>query len=351
MRGPMEGVGIPTDGQRALLCFPSHPVLPQPTVLDILRGLSVREKLLLGAVSRAWRRTLRDASYWASVDLSTAALGVGPGAGMALGGNGQRRVSDKLLLAVAAAAGGNMTSLDVSGHLNWPLHLHPPQEGAGPVEDEGLDGLALRALVEASPRLAVLRLLCPGRDVADVPLVAPGVRARHVFALLDPSLCPSLKQLDIDVCATPTQAARLLASPPVRVRRLVLEDHWGPSDLSRLAEGVAAHASLVELALLDAPLRASPELASLLAAVWSHGMAAVTLFAGREDSHLGGDALSALLSAGLPPRGPPLASLTVYNGRRPLVFASAGEVPRLCGSLRGYTRWGMLRPYEESIYY
>ena len=57
-----------------LSCFPDNPLVPNPAVLDIFGRLTLWEKLLLGAVSRAWRHTLRDSGLWSTVDLSTAGL-------------------------------------------------------------------------------------------------------------------------------------------------------------------------------------------------------------------------------------------------------------------------------------
>ena len=238
-----------------------------------------------------------------------------------------RRLSEGFLLAVGRASRGHLKCLDVSGHVNWPLHEHPPLVAV----DDQPEGSALLHVVSRSPRLATLRLLCPDREVADAPLVAPGVHARHVFALL--AAAPSLTCLDADVCVSPSDASFFLTSRKMRVRRLISEDHWVASDLGRLARDMVGHTSLRELALLDAPLSLGVELDALVSSLRSKGVEALTLFAGRVDSRLGGALLTRLLVSPKPPPELPLVSLTIYNGNRPLLFACAGELPRLCKAL------------------
>jgi hypothetical protein len=76
--------------------------LPHALALTVFALLPLDVRLRCSEVCRGWRATLSDTSFWRRLDLS--ASGVSP-----------KRVTDGLLRAAAARAGGQLEALDVSG--------------------------------------------------------------------------------------------------------------------------------------------------------------------------------------------------------------------------------------------
>jgi hypothetical protein len=144
---------------------PAIAALPLALVRHILSLLPVDCRLLCAGVCRSWRAALEDTSLWLRLDLS--ASGVSPVC----------VVTDKLLRAAAARAGGQLQSLDVSDctRLASDAVVAVATANAGTLRELHMIGVgwrrtllafALEKLLRAAPRLAVCEadVLC--REVA-----------------------------------------------------------------------------------------------------------------------------------------------------------------------------------------
>jgi hypothetical protein len=216
--------------------------LPLAVALKILALLPVDCRLRCAEVSRAWRAALTDCGVWARLDFS-------PTNGVVA------RVTNALLLAAAARAGGALQALDLS-NCNGNLFE------------------ALLRVVADTDASMTLRMRRTGR-VLDMFLDDEQVR----------TLCaaPQLQRIEADVrCRTREDAVRMLRCEPpfgpLRVHRLLL--FMNPADdagVLALASAVLSNTSLRELAFVHAPLHTPAALDVLVDAVVARRLSSLNL--------------------------------------------------------------------------
>jgi hypothetical protein len=252
------------------------PPLPHAVALAIFALLPVDTRLRCRAVCRGWRAVLGDVSLWLRLDLS------------AESGVASRMMTDALLRAAAARAGGGLQSLAVADcrAVSWEALLGVATANAATLREARL---CLGALGE--------------------------LRCDQLEALL--RTAPLLGTLQADVACTAAEARRLLRNEPpfaaLRVRRLAVSTFEAGGEVATLALAAdmtthaAAHASLQELCLFDLPLNAAAALDTLVQAAITCRLRRLDLLACRL-SPASAPALARLLGGGA------LTTLQIYAG-------------------------------------
>jgi hypothetical protein len=267
------------------------PPLPPSLALAIFALLPVDARLRCREVCRGWRAVLLERSLWLRLDLSKASGGLA------------RPATDALLRAAASRAGGQLHALDVS-------------------DCEGFTFACLRAVLTANA--GTLRELRHWKD----DFSCLGFDAAHTLL----RAAPQLLLFDTGVaCDSVADAQRLLRNEgvwaPMRVRKLaVVFNTQTEAAVLSLASDAAAHASLVNLALIDAPLDTPAALDAVVTAALANRFSNIAL----SDCNLcpaSAPALARLLGGGA------LRALWIENGDVPLLDAAAAEV--LADALRG----------------
>jgi hypothetical protein len=260
------------------------PPLPLSLALFIFALLPVDARLRCREVCRGWRAVLLERSLWLRLDMS-------PKAGLA------RPARDALLRAAAARAGGQLQFLDVS-------------------ECKGITHACLLAVLAANAgALRELRVwTAHGIFCTEFTRIEELLRA-----------APQLCVFDADIlCGSVAEAQRLLrkegAFAPLRLRKLnVLFVTQTEADVLSLAEDSAAHASLVDLYLVNAPLDTPAALDALVAAALANRFSALSCAFCRL-SPASTPALARLLG------GDALRSLYIANKHTPLLDAATAAV-------------------------
>jgi hypothetical protein len=250
--------------------------LPLSLVLAIFALLPVDQRLLCRAVCRGWRAVLGDVSLWLRLDLS------------AESGVASRMVTDALLQAAAARAGGSLLSLTV---MDCPAVTRE----------------ALLAVATASAVTLREARLCLG--------ALGELSCEQLEALV--RTAPLLRTLHADVTCTAAEARRLLRNEPpfeaLRVRRLAVSTFEAGGEVAMLALAAdmtthdVAHASLQELCLFDLPLNAAAVMDALVQAALTCRLRRLDLLACRL-SPASAPALARLLGGGA------LTTLQIYAG-------------------------------------
>ncbi len=204
--------------------------LPQAFLLLILALLPVDTRLRCAEVCRDWRAALAERSLWLRLALSPE--------------SGVRFVTDKLLGAAAARAGGGLLSLSVSSC----SYISPE---------------ALVAVAMANAATLQEARLCLGEHWE--------LRCVQLEALLRGT--PLLRTLHADVRCTAADARRLLRNEPpfeaLRMRRFLVVAALaagGEGAALALAADLPTHASLEELRIVGAPLDAPAALDAVVQA-------------------------------------------------------------------------------------
>jgi hypothetical protein len=223
--------------------------LPLSVVLHIFSLLPVDCRLRCAEVCRGWRSVLLERSLWTRLDLSRTS-----------GVRVQRyrpTLWDGLLRGAAARAGGGLQSLLVD--FNVVTHaalLQVVAANAGALRE-------LQAHGESDPH-------------------ALGFSLPQAVAVVNAA--PLLRTFAADLYHDGEQAAvhrALLNEAPfgaLRVRRLCVNlSHENEADVVALAADVAAHASLEELALFEAPLETAAALDAVVDAALAHRLRRVSL--------------------------------------------------------------------------
>jgi hypothetical protein len=223
--------------------------LPLVLLQSVLARLPVDARARACVVCRAWNAALAERSLWARLDLS-------PTSGITVA------VTDAVLRAAAARAGGQLEALDLSDCI--------------------IDFDAVLDVVNASG--ATLRTLClcdsPNKTGAERTVL----ECVQVEAFL--GAAPQLRVFDLDVrCQAIAEASRLLRGDPpctpARVQALTLyEDaEQAPEEAAVLAlvADVADHAWLGQLTLVCVPLDTAAALDALVDAALARQLRAVNL--------------------------------------------------------------------------
>jgi hypothetical protein len=254
--------------------------LPHALACAVFARLPVDARLRACEVSRGWQATLADVGLWARLDLSAESGGLA------------RAATDALLLAAAAKAGGALQSLNVSGcaRITEDVLLAVAADNAdaltelrassrhardfftrvrnGYGDDACRSFHAVQALLRAAPALQLLHTDLECTSEADMLLLARALRNENEEG----------------------GAARFA---PLRVRRLVLRDddlflhNDAPDELMpEMVAALATHASLTACSLYNMPhgvdalssMVQSPHLPHLRACrVWDGDVSAATL--------------------------------------------------------------------------
>jgi hypothetical protein len=265
--------------------------LPHALLLLILALLPVDTRLRCAEVCRGWRATAAERSLWLRLDLSLAS-GV------------TRRITETLLRAAAARAGGALLSLIVA---DCPA-----------ITPEAL----LAVATENAATLSEARL-CLG--------AFRELRCEQLEALL--RAAPLLRTLHADVACDAAEARRPLRNEPpfevLRVRRLAVSgfEADGEAATLALAAEVAAYASLHELCIVRAPLDAAAALDAVVGAALACGLRRLQLLAPL--SPASAPALARLLGGGA------LTTLDIHAGGIRLLDEPAAVV--LGAALRANT--------------
>jgi hypothetical protein len=263
-------------------CFAS---LPLALLLVIFALLPLDQRMRCAEVCRGWRDALAERSLWTQLDLSEASGGLA------------RPAMEGLLRAAAARAGGQLHLLDIS-------------------ECESITHACLLAVVTANA--GALREL-------RTTWMANGVPIGFLDAQALLRAAPLLRVLDADVeCASVLDAQRMLrnegAFAPLRLRTLrVFVDTRTEAAVLSLAGDLAAHSSLVDLFVVDAPLDMPAALDAIVAVALAKRFSALTLF-NCSLSPASAPALARLLGGGA------LRSLDIVNDNAPLLDAAAAAV-------------------------
>jgi hypothetical protein len=224
---------------------PALAPLPYALVLHILSLLPVDCRLLCAGVCRSWRAALEDRSLWIRLDLS--ACGVSPN---------KREVTEALLLAAAARAGGHLEALSVAGH-------------------GFLDATLLTVVTANGGALRELRAQLDFSQLAALLRAAPLLQSS---TLRETVLCHGLAELQ-----------RLLrGEPPLAALRLESlycegpdpdsgEEELDEAAVVALAALLAGHAPLTGVVLWDMPLRTPAALNAVVDAAISRRWTSVTL--------------------------------------------------------------------------
>jgi hypothetical protein len=265
---------------------PRRTPLPLSIVFAIFALLPVDARLRCREVCCGWRAVLRERSLWLRLDLSKASGGLA------------RPATDALLLAAAEPAGGQLRSLDVCEC------------------EAGVTHACLLAVVTANA--GALRELRTWRG---------GLRFVGFYdaqAML--GAAPQLRVLDADVtCESVAEAHRLLrnegAFAPLRLHKLKVVFDTAETEASALslAEGLAAHSSLVDLYLLEAPLHTPAALDAIVAVALANRFSVLALSRCRL-SPASAPALARLLG------GDTLRCMRIWNDDAPLLDAAAAQV-------------------------
>jgi hypothetical protein len=159
---------------------PALAPLPHALVLHILSLLPVDCRLRCAVVCRSWRAALEERSLWRCLDLSE--NGVSPNC----------EVTDALLRAAAARAGGQLQSLDVTGcaRLTHAALLAAVTANSASLRDLhvrssetrlDLSVAEVEALLRAAPGLRACHV---GVQTSDVPVARAMLRAEPPFSAL-----------------------------------------------------------------------------------------------------------------------------------------------------------------------
>jgi hypothetical protein len=276
-------------------CFAS---LPLALLLVIFALLPVDQRMRCAEVCRGWRDALLERSLWTQLDLSEASGGLA------------RPTTKRLLRAAAARAGGQLHTLNVA--------VCP-----------GITQKALLAVVTANAgALRELRAWHVDSALSGFANIASLLRA-----------APQLRVFDADVaCDSVADAQRLLrnegAWAPLRLRKLQVRfDVQTEAAVLSLAADAAAHASLVQVLLIAAPLNTPAALDAVVAAALANRFSTVALGACRLGPAstpalarlLGGGALRSLLIG--------LGNAQLLNAAAAVVFGDALRANRTLKSL------------------
>jgi hypothetical protein len=194
------------------------PRLPLPALTNVLLRLPLDERLRCAEVCRGWRGMVAERSLWMHLDVSAASLGA------------PCRASDALLRAGAARALRNVRSVDVSGVL---------RDGDGDADGDGVNGsVSVRALCELAaqnPGLRVIRALGRGAAAAEHHSL-PALRALLQAA-------PRLAELHADA-----RAASVADALPLVRNEAPL---YGPLRLNRLCVTALENADVDDAGVED----------------------------------------------------------------------------------------------------
>jgi hypothetical protein len=261
-------------------CFAS---LPPALALVIFALLPVDQRMRCAEVCRGWGDALMERSLWLRLDLSCKA-------GMS------RPATEGLLRAAAARAGGQLQSIDVA-------------------ECRFITHEALLAVLTANA--GTLRELRHWKDYFS----CLGFDAAHTLL----RAAPQLLLFDADVkCESVADAQRLLrnegAFAPLRLHKLRVDFDVRTEDaVLSLAADFAAHASLVDVLLVHAPLHTPAALDAIVAVALAKRFSELSLTYCRL-APASAPALARLLGGGA------LRSLDIVNDNAPLLDAAAAAV-------------------------
>jgi hypothetical protein len=264
----------------------------------VLSLLPADARARAAAVCRAWRAACAERALWRTLDLS-------PGAGLA------RAATDAVLRAAAANARGQLTSLDISQCVNVSF---PELLGTVALNADSLRALRFLAGPEgellAVPRLGALLLAAPALTAMHADVQAESApEARRLLSNAGVFAPLRLRGLRVDLSQARERGAEAEAEVAIG-----------------LAAGVAAHASLRELTLDEAPLGTPAALDALITAALGARLTSVKLWRCGL-SPASAPALARLLSGGAA-----LRLLNVHGGARTLLDAPAATL--LAAALR-----------------
>jgi hypothetical protein len=290
-------------------CAP-FPGLPQPLALRVLALLPADSRARAACVARGWRDAVADPALWLRLDLSPES-GVPPAL-----------VTGALLVGAAARARGQLEALDMAEYHDRYDVAH-----------------ACRGVVAANAgSLRELRVFSSGDARTFLPTWD------SLQALLEAA--PQLRVLEADVrCSTMAEALLLLrnetaplAHVQLRLRKLRVQaaaDEAEDADaLMQIAAAVAAHASLEELRLVEAPLELAGTLDAVVDAALTQRLQTILLIGGYIAA-ASAPALARLLAGGA------LRTLVIDNSDSALLDAAAaaalGSALRANGTLSSLT--------------
>jgi hypothetical protein len=263
--------------------------LPLSVVLHIFSLLPVDVRLRCLEVCRGWRSVLLERSLWTRLDVSGKS------------GVARATLSDRLLLAVSARAGGELQTLDVSDFapISDRTLLAVTTANAGSLTE-------LRSVHDARTDLRASDPAC----IEGLLAAAPRLRALHANVL----------------CGSAHEAERLLlgegALQPLRVHTLCVDLHTEDDDsVQACAAAITAHASLEHLMLHALPRDALGALDALVGAAVARGVRSIYL----SDCQLS-PAVAQHLARLL--RSPRLTTLFVANRNVQLLDAAAAATLR-----------------------
>ena len=206
-------------------------------------------------MSRAWRAAASDPALFRVVDLST--------------GSGVDRVNDGLLHAISAKARGLLRSLDVTGRVKPACRFFR--------ERVSVDALA-RVVGDNAASLQHLRALCTLDEQGE---------GRH--ELTQKEVCrlqqasATTTRFDVDVKCTSTEDLLALlrtgTSSSVFVRFLKLElpyKEWEDETFTDVQAYLAAHPSVMQLSMWQAPLGATREVNELVECIVASRLTSLT---------------------------------------------------------------------------
>jgi hypothetical protein len=215
----LGGAGVAPRAQRdrAPACVLTLASLPHALLLHVFAALPADTRLRCAEVCRGWRSALTERSLWTRLDLSHTS-GV------------MHRLTDALLRAAAAKAGGALTALDVSGC-------------------EQLTHEALLAVVTANA--------CTLRELRACGCLLDGGFWSKVQAETLLRAAPHLQSVHADMHGLLPDVLACLRNEgvfaPLRLQRLtVLAENETDAAVIELAQGVSSHASLLQVHILDA---------------------------------------------------------------------------------------------------
>ena len=247
-------------GRRSGALLPRRRAAPRcwPLNLELTTAVLARlpsaARLAARAVCREWRAILADASLWRSADVSEQVPALALPRPLICSRHWHPKPPQAIVAALFAAAtrataGNALTALDVSGVVPWELRFDRLIQAAGEYKRSLR---VIRALDCSSERMTFKTdECCLGTAQIDALLRATTVRRGERLVQL-------LEVLEVDLRCNAEAAARLVANPVVRVRRLsaVFSGVWNMSEPSRnaLLDVVNRHAALTQLHLTELTL-------------------------------------------------------------------------------------------------